>query len=84
MQSLADTTEEAQQVEVWGWQAFFDELSAFLRQIERQESRCNQRFVEYALECFEVIIVNVTNIRSVFTSAVANCSDQQERDVLLY
>ena len=29
-------------------------------------------------------IVNVTNIKSVFTSAIANCNDQEERDILSY
>ena len=60
-----------QQSEVWGWQQFFDELSAFLHELERQEVRANQQFAEYALEHLEAVVVNVTAIKNVLSSSMA-------------
>ncbi len=72
-----------QQSEVWGWQAYFDELSTFLHQLERQEGRANQQFAEYAMERLGTTTVSVTNIRDILTSAMASVGDQ-ERDILLH
>lgn len=70
------------QSEVWRWQQFFDELSAFLHQLERQEGRANQRFAEYALERLEAVVVNVTAIKDVLTAA--NGTEQQRAIISEY
>ena len=49
---------------LWGREAFFSELTTFLRQLEREEGIANQQFSEYALERLQLTIVAVGSIRS--------------------
>ena len=61
---------------VWGWETFFEEVTVFLQQLERQEGRGSQQFSEYALERLQVTIVNITNIRDIIASSqsIRDCS----------
>jgi len=47
---------------------FFTELTAFLRQLER-EGAANLSFADYALECLCVAVVCVSNMQSVLIAA---------------
>ena len=62
---------------VWGWETFFEEVTVFLQQLERQEGRGSQQFSEYALERLQVTIVNITNIRDIIASSQSIHGDQE-------
>ena len=53
----------------WGWETFFTELTAFLRQLEEEEGIANLSFAEYVLECLCVATVCVSNMQSVLIAA---------------
>ena len=39
---------------MWGWELFFEELSSFLRSLNRQHGTANESFSHYALERIEI------------------------------
>ena len=45
---------------LWGWERFFDELSRFLRDLNRQTGVANESYCEYAVERLEVCIRSVS------------------------
>ena len=47
---------------LWGWEKFFEELSAFLQAVERQEGSANMAFSEYIVERLQISIMNVSAI----------------------
>ena len=46
----------------WGWERFFEELEAFLRDIHRQLGVANKSYSEYAVERLEISIQSVASI----------------------
>ena len=54
----------------WGWERFFEELSAFLRYIERQEGTANESFAEYVVERLEVSIRHVSRVNQLLRSFI--------------
>ena len=45
---------------LWGWDRFFEEMSSFIRDINRQAGRANRSYCEYAVERLEVCIENLS------------------------
>ena len=39
---------------MWGWELFFEELSSFLRSLQRQHGTATKSFSYYALERIEI------------------------------
>ena len=49
-----DTFNMATRGPMWGWELFFEELSSFLRSLNRQHGTANESFSHYALERIEI------------------------------
>ena len=48
---------------LWGWERFFEELSSFLDDINRQAGHSNESYCEYVLERLEVCVESVSSLR---------------------
>ena len=46
---------------LWGWEWFFDELAAFMRDLNRQVGCANESYCEYAVERLEICIQSVSS-----------------------
>ncbi len=60
--------------EVWGWEAFFDHVLSFLRQIRLENT--SQDILEFYLEHLERIIPSTERIKNILHSSQSNDADQ--------
>ena len=47
---------------LWGWERFFEELAAFLRDLNRQAGTANESYCEYAVERLEICLQSVSSL----------------------
>jgi len=60
--------------EIWGWEAFFNHLQSFLRQVRLENT--SQDHLEYCLERLEIIISSTVRIRNVLRSSRSSGADE--------
>ena len=65
---------------LWGWERFFEELSTFMQDADRQASTANQAYSEYALERLQISIVSVSDVLNHLRS-IPPSGDQQAQVV---
>ena len=56
---------------MWGWELFFEELSSFLRSLQRQHSTATESFSHYALERIEISCGSLENVLHQLHTTVA-------------
>ena len=48
--------EEIEDVELWGWTSYFENVSSFLRELQRNAEIANARYCDYAVERLEICL----------------------------
>ena len=64
MSSERPFSESSEESQLWGWEAFFDELSAFLRELHRRYESCSEAYGSYAMERLEICISSVSRLKN--------------------
>ena len=59
---------------MWGWELFFEELSSFLRSLNRQHGTANESFSHYALERIEIACGSLESVLYQLRTTVAESS----------
>ena len=62
---------------LWGWERFFEELSAFLRDLNRQAGTANESYCEYAVERLEICLQSVSSLVRQLRSRPAHITDHE-------
>ena len=70
--------------EVWGWETFFEEVGAFLRDAGRQFGNCTEDYAYYAVERLEVCAQNVSHLRDHLEAQIRSVSQQNRAVVSSY
>ena len=70
--------------ELWGWQAFFDELSTFLRDSSRQLGNCSEGYVYYVEERLELCVQSVTLLKDHLQTQIPNIPERSREVVHRY
>lgn len=63
-----DVTDEPE-TEVWGWRCFFEEITHFLNELQRNFGTANESYALYAVERLEICIENVRDLRHRLSNA---------------
>ncbi len=50
-------------LEIWGWRTFFEQITQFLQQLHRHFGTANENYALYAVERLEVCVANVRDLR---------------------
>ena len=71
---------------MWGWELFFEELSSFLRSLQRQHGTANESFSHYALERIEISCGSLESVLHQMRTTVAegNLSSSESATVTEY
>lgn len=70
--------------QLWGWETFFDELSAFLRELSRRHGSCSETYGSYAIEQLEISISNVSRLKSHLEDGLPSVEQENCSIVLAY
>ena len=70
---------------MWGWELFFEELSSFLRSLQRQHSTATESFSHYALERIEISCGSLENVlHQLHTTVAEGTLNGSELATILY
>ena len=59
MQNMAGSMDRL----LWGWESFFDEISSFVRDADRQFGTANEGFSQYVVKQTQTCIANLSSLR---------------------
>lgn len=69
--------------ELWGWESFFEQVGAFVRDSGRQLGNCNEQYAEYVVERLEMLISRITTLKNHIEDQLATVA-QQNREVVTW
>ena len=58
-----DTDGQQSSHELWGWETFFEEVCAFVREASRQFGNCTEDYDHYAVERLQLCVRNTSRLR---------------------
>jgi len=79
--SFSTPTVESQ---LWGWEAFFQELDCFLRASGRQLGQCEESYASHVIERLEVFTISLTRLKEHLQHSHGQIAEQYRPTVLGY
>jgi len=70
--------------ELWGWEAFFEEIASFLRESGRQFGSCSENYANYSIERLEVCIITVTRLKEHLENGITRVQSEYHEVVTRY